>query len=537
MTKLGQLHLLTELDLHTAPYAGVSWSDWQNGAYKAHARKLRFPVAVRSTFRGEDSAEQSMAGHFHTALWVAEDELAEAIEAVFASYPQVEGESVIVQEMVESEVSGVLFAHRNGVWKTEMVRGAGEALVSGKSQPMTLLLPKFKRIDYTSSWWRQAWKPFGPDREKRSWVRPLMYLALATEKLMEATADSAPYGLDIEYAISRGRCYVLQARPITTPDELEEVLTSANHKEILPPQPSRFMTGLIASCSKHLFGYYRKLDPSLPERNFIEVSEGMPWINLTALLDTMIAWGLPTSLVCESVGAEDVYRVGVRPYQGFKNWRIFVKILKEQLAVAGRTRRWVRATQRRLLQEAEARRLMWRNTPALAYQNWLTSAQLVYVDLVSLMQALTGAMSGPTKLFAKLGWLQQLSDQSESSRYLAAFRQWRRGEVSLDRFLKEYGHRGFYESDLGQKRFAEFGAEDWDRLGADLPPQRVVTHRRRPWINRLTRPVVRLLHTREWLRHHTMRYFFMLRSELLEQSQYRFGADFDPFMASPEELH
>jgi pyruvate,water dikinase len=412
----------------------------------------------------------------------------------------------------------------------ELTEGAGERLMGGQVTPYTLLLPKFGKLDLELTPLLRRWRPFGRRHPLNSLIRPLVRLSAGCQELLTATADTAPLGLDIEFAIKGRRIYFLQARPITTPEEAEEVLTSANHKEILPPHPSQLMTDVIASCSRHLFAYYQRLDPALEQRSFIQVSAGMPWINLSALLDMMTAWGLPTSLVADTVGAQDPYRVKTRPWRWIRKWPVFVRVLKEQFTVVGRTRRWVRHTQRALLRETESRRKLWYQTPDIAFTNWFTDLQFLYVELVTLMQALVGAMSGPVKLISKLGMLPHIASQSESTRYLEAFRDMQAGRISREAFLERYGHRGFYESDIGQKRFHEFGPAEWEALLHRAgPPAAAAAEPLRPrrLLRPLYQPFFRIMRTREWLRHHAMRYFDLLRAEIQLQTQNRLGPDFD----------
>ncbi|MEL6592203.1 MAG: PEP/pyruvate-binding domain-containing protein, partial [Bacteroidota bacterium] len=281
MSKLSQLQDLRDLKLPTPAFEAVKYSDFAKQA--SSSTQLRPPLAVRSTFAAEDGTEQSFAGHFHTALDVKTEGLARAIEAVFDSYPSPEGQEVIVQEMIEARYSGVLFAYRRGVWKLEYVAGPGEDLVSGKVQPESMLLPRFAKRDL---FWQQlfpSWQII-KNREVAQMMHPaLRRLSVYTQRLLNHYGEEAPNGLDIEFCVDHnGKLYLLQSRPITTPQDAEEVLTSANHKEILPPYPSRFMTGLIRDCSRELFAYYQRMDPSLQERDFIESAAGMPWINLSA---------------------------------------------------------------------------------------------------------------------------------------------------------------------------------------------------------------------------------------------------------------
>ncbi|MEN0003905.1 MAG: PEP/pyruvate-binding domain-containing protein, partial [Bacteroidota bacterium] len=406
MSKLTQLEQLQALGAPTAPFRGISYADFQAGTYQLDG--LAFPVAVRSTFSEEDGATQSFAGHFTTKLQVEQNEVEDAISEVFASYPTPEQQEVIVQQMVQPDYSGVLFAYRGGVWQLEMVEGLGEQLVGGQQTPEQLLLPKFALMDAWMQQYMRVWDSSLPDRASEKAVMQLSYWAGRLNEELDA-----PHGLDIEFAITNNQLYLLQARPITTPAEKEEVLTSANHKEILPPYPSRLMTDVISESGTALFEYYQDLDPSLGDRAFIKMAAGMPWINLSALLDTMVHWGLPTQLVCDSVGAEDFYRVGLRPYRALRKFGVFWKVLQQQLGVRKSVKQWI-ATQNRGQQwEQRQREALWESAPAEAFKQWYAAFQKLYVGLVTNMQVLTGAMSGPVGTLNKLGLLTKVSDAAK----------------------------------------------------------------------------------------------------------------------------
>ncbi|MCO6490303.1 MAG: hypothetical protein J5I98_17955 [Phaeodactylibacter sp.] len=523
MSKLRQLVQIRRWRLPTPRFCSVQYEDFQRGAFEIG--KLRFPVAVRSSYALEDGEEHSHAGQFATVLSVEESRLEEALEEVFNSYPEAEGGEAIVQEMIYPEYSGVLFAFREGAWKLELVEGQGEGLVSGRQQPETILLPKFNRADAWAAAFYTFWQGF-PHKEKNL-NRTLIWLSYYAQVLLRRM--DATHGLDIEFCVSEGRLLLLQARPITTPEEAEEVLTSANHKEILPPQPSPLMTAIISQAGYRLFDYYRELDPSFPRRAFIRESAGMPWINLSALLDLIVHWGLPTQLVCRSVGAEDVYRVGLRPHRMIAKAPVFLRALHQQSTAKGQVEKWLENVQGRFAWRRQHRELLWDNKKGAAFKEWLADFENLYVGLVSHMQLLTGAMSGPLAVLDKLGLLAKLSaaleEKSASTDYLKAFSALQHSIIDRQDFLVQFGHRGFYESDIGQKRFFEYTEADWRQL---LGPQTIAepTNAKRRsgkalWA-RLLAPAVRLAHTREWLRNETMKLFWDFRKELLEQTPFPF---------------
>jgi len=538
MGKLQQLQSIKAAGLPTPAFVALSWESWQQNRH-AGAGDLSFPLAVRSTYADEDTATSAQAGQYHTELYVSDGSLPAAIDKVFSAYPDPTGSQVILQEMIDPDISGVLFAFRNAVWKAEWSWGQGEAIVSGKRTPKTALLPRFGRTDY---WLSRIWTFWsgisGLGRDNR---RAFIQLSVLTNRLLSIFPEES--GLDIEFAIAQGRVYILQARPITTDWEAEEVLTAANHREILPPEPSPFMTGIIRQAGPELYGYYQSIDSTLPNRSFIKEASGMPWINLSALLDTMVAWGLPTSLVSRSVGAHDVYQVGIRPWRMLGKIGVFWQLARQPFGVRRRVRQWVLRKRGWLHWRREERREWWSEDPAMATKHWLEDFSQLYVDLVEHMQQLTAAMSGPVQILDRLGLLSKNAvknnQKSRSTDYLRAFRQLRAGSMDKDTFLRRFGHRGFYESDIGKQRFSEFNEQDWSALvGATTVSNRPApaTGPKPRFVNWLLHPVNQLIHTREWLRHVCMYFFWEMRKEILEQTHTTLPAGITFADVQPEEL-
>ena len=172
--------------------------------------------AVRSSALSEDSAQASFAGEFETVLDVHTDEMVrEAIHTVRRSrrYDRVRAYSeargidtahdmaVVVQRLVRADISGVLFTadpvtgSRAGM-VGNFVYGFGEELVSGEAEPYTFTLERPRgRYD-------------GPPQLGR-FAGQLYKLASRLEKELGCPQD-------IEWAISGGRLFLLQSRPITT---------------------------------------------------------------------------------------------------------------------------------------------------------------------------------------------------------------------------------------------------------------------------------------------------------------------------------
>ncbi|NOW89910.1 pyruvate,water dikinase [Clostridium beijerinckii] len=172
--------------------------------------------AVRSSALSEDSAQASFAGEFETVLNVKTDEeIQRAIYEVFSSreservkaYSSVQGMdqshqiAVVIQIMIQSEISGVLFTADPITGSHEsmtgnFVFGLGEQLVSGEANAY----------------------PFNIMRPKRKYEGPPEFKKYASELYKYASKLETEYGAhqDIEWAVSNGKLYILQARPITT---------------------------------------------------------------------------------------------------------------------------------------------------------------------------------------------------------------------------------------------------------------------------------------------------------------------------------
>ena len=119
----------------------------------AHEKLQTDTVAVRSSATAEDLADASFAGQQDTFLNVQSDELLDALKACWASlwseraiaYREAQGivndglaMAVIIQEMCEADVSGVLFSvspFNQSVSVIESNWGLGESVVSGAITP------------------------------------------------------------------------------------------------------------------------------------------------------------------------------------------------------------------------------------------------------------------------------------------------------------------------------------------------------------------------------------------------------------------
>ena len=206
-------------------------------------------VAVRSSATAEDSKADSWAGELESFLDTTRDMLVINVKncwvslftprAIFYRLERGLGNkevavAVVVQKMVKSEVSGVAFSvHPISKDKNQMVieagLGLGEAVVAGKITPDTYVIDKSdnmildiniseqrKMIVRDTSKSKRAVKEISVPRVRAGKQK------LDGKKIMELAEiikkNENHYGapMDIEWALEKGKLYVVQARPITT---------------------------------------------------------------------------------------------------------------------------------------------------------------------------------------------------------------------------------------------------------------------------------------------------------------------------------
>ncbi len=175
--------------------------------------------SVRSSSCVEDSAENSFAGQFDTFLNVERDEIAEKITDCVCSlynenvlvYMENAGldisllrMNVIVQKMVNSDVSGIVFtANPQGILNETVIvagKGLGENVVSDKT-------------DTTSYYYSQTDNIYYYDGKENLLSDEKVHEIIDTSKLICKYIGKYT---DIEFAIENGELFILQARPITT---------------------------------------------------------------------------------------------------------------------------------------------------------------------------------------------------------------------------------------------------------------------------------------------------------------------------------
>jgi rifampicin phosphotransferase len=180
--------------------------------------------AVRSSGTAEDLEDASFGGQYETFLNVLPEGLPDAVKRVIASASRVSAYkedraeatdavprmAVLVQAMVEADSSGVAFTAnpvtgRRGEVVITAVRGLGERLVSGEA---------------VGDEWVVRGEEAIPRRESEGAIT--RRLALEVAGLARRVEEHFGTPQDLEWAISKGKLYLLQARPMTALPEAVE---------------------------------------------------------------------------------------------------------------------------------------------------------------------------------------------------------------------------------------------------------------------------------------------------------------------------
>ncbi|MDP3779486.1 MAG: PEP/pyruvate-binding domain-containing protein [bacterium] len=202
-------------------------------------------VAVRSSADQEDSSGASFAGMYTTKLRIQATEQAIHAAADEVRYSGVEkkevvahyaeqrgleltesGVSVIVQEMIEAEMSGVIFSHdlakADGYYAVSVSSGVGETIVGGAANGRLIRIARGIK----------------PSNMKDAWLRKLIVAMKAIERRFRSSS------LDVEFVVQDGMLYILQCRPITTAqaemDKASEKLLIERIKSVNALVASRF---------------------------------------------------------------------------------------------------------------------------------------------------------------------------------------------------------------------------------------------------------------------------------------------------------
>ncbi len=213
---------------------------------KKHFKLLKAKfVAVRSSATAEDSSTDAWAGQLETYLNVTEKDLLRSVQKCWSSlftpraifyrfekklHKKFVSVAVVVQEMVQSEISGICFTvHPVTKDHNQMVIeagfGLGEAIVSGSVTPDTYIVHKddFSILDINVSEQSMMIVKSGTKNlEKKLSTKAGGKQKLTGKQIVEFAKIAKniekhyKHPQDIEWAYVKGKFYITQSRPITT---------------------------------------------------------------------------------------------------------------------------------------------------------------------------------------------------------------------------------------------------------------------------------------------------------------------------------
>ena len=286
----------------------------------AYARLGRTAVAVRSSATAEDLPGMSFAGQQDTVLNVVDDDsLLRAVTQCWSSLwaaraiayrarNQIDNATVslavVVQQMVPSETSGVLFTANPLTGKRsetviDATFGLGEAFVSGQVEPDHYVVDSASRRILQKELGAKATVMHGEpggglstEQADRSREQALSddQIAQLTE-LGQEVVRLYQDPQDIEWAFAGGKLYLLQSRPITSlfpvpppgADDDPRVYVSLGAIQGImgpfTPFGMEMLRGLFAGISR-IFSF----DASIYDQTLIHAAADRPWIHVTGAL-------------------------------------------------------------------------------------------------------------------------------------------------------------------------------------------------------------------------------------------------------------
>ena len=421
----------------------------------------------------------------------------------FSTDPVTGDDSTVVIESVWGS-GGALMAGRQTPDRSGVtIRDGVRPLIrrqSGRQDEMTLWRNGRHVTRSLSEPWRQ--RPTLTDTE----VVELARLVKQVERALRRPAD-------VEWVYDGRTFWIVQARPITAvrppaaPATPPTVWTRANLKEILPDRPSPLALSYVSKSMNLMFeSYHAAAGYTLPRgARLVDVFRGRPYLNLTLMRQLTADAGGDPRIVARLLGGADEgldteTGAGVSRPHG----RLRLRTLREALTTFFRTPRRARRLfdrlygrnktlravpihrldDRALVTHLERFRATLLDEATMRSLHEVVSAQSrAYMVLETLLAAWIPGTSVPlvTRLMTGLGTLPNIrmtyglmelgalaledprvramldADPEEDG----ALRNWDAAlagtefRAALGAFLREFGHRGPYESDVMSPRFEE----------------------------------------------------------------------------------
>ena len=268
--------------------------------------------AIRSSANEEDGTQFSYAGLFSTEINIRTSKAVDGVKSVIDAYTKAEfetygtkekeGFSIIIQEMISPDYSGVIFSKdvfnsnsKNGI--INIIPGLGEYLVSGKKQAcsgrftsskITWLYSQdsYDGVKYTDGKYDVSVSFSQLQKNIKPFEAELIHGALKLEKELGIPVD-------IEFCISNNTIYWLQVRPITTKNSIDSQIVydnsniGENYPGICLPLTTSFVQFTYSKAYTALISYIGMNKKNMDKnehiiQNLVTVIDGALYYNLTS---------------------------------------------------------------------------------------------------------------------------------------------------------------------------------------------------------------------------------------------------------------
>lgn len=211
-------------------------------------------VAIRSSATSEDGKNHAWAGQLETYLNIDENNIIDSVKKCYSSvfspraiFYRIRNNdksdikvAVIVQEMIQSEISGIAFSiNPTTNNKNEIIIeggfGLGEAVVSGKVTPDTYVISKNENKIKSKQIKEQKFK-MSKDKGITKCLNGNTQklndgMILKVSEVVKKIEKFYNFPVDIEWAVYKENIYILQCRPITTEnknDLIDKIVSAGN---------------------------------------------------------------------------------------------------------------------------------------------------------------------------------------------------------------------------------------------------------------------------------------------------------------------
>ncbi len=298
------------------------------------------PVAVRSSATAEDLPDLSFAGQQETYLNISgEAQVLDAVKRCWASLWTARAISyrirnhittasvslaVVVQELVPADAAGIMFTANpvtgghdqimiNAAW------GLGEAIVGGLVTPDTVVIDKKSGAIVTSKINEKdvmtvrtltgtQEESVPADQRRRAVLSPAQAAELA--RIGKRIEELYGQPMDIEWALSASRFFIVQARPITTLHQKHQRIDAWNDSLTVDCLWTRGNVGeavpdVMTPCSWSLLKiFFDDMMPTLFFGGYSPIGNigGRLYMNLSLMMTLMAAAGMNRKRLFESTG-------------------------------------------------------------------------------------------------------------------------------------------------------------------------------------------------------------------------------------------